>query len=228
MAARKGFEALYLSGGGLSALSGVPDVGIVGCTQFEEKIKNISANSGLPVIADADTGFADCTSTVHSYVSAGAAALHIEDQVFPKRCGHLGGKELISKADFAQTVARCVSAAKASRDEEFIICARSDARGVDGIEETIDRLRTYADAGAQMLFPEGLHSADEFEEVGSAIRESHGTCENGGPFLLANMTEFGVTPYTSAKEFGALGFDVTICKLSSPPRHIVSFLHCVP
>ena len=147
-------------------------------------------------------------ATVHNYIAAGAAALHIEDQVFPKRCGHLEGKELIPAADFATTVERCVNAVKVSDDTDFIICARTDARGVEGgkPDDTIERLRLYADAGASMLFPEGLRSIEEFEYVSNALRESHGH----DIFLLANMTEFGVSPQISALQFGDLGYDVTI------------------
>ena len=214
MAARKGFEALYLSGGGTSALSGVPDVGLVTAPQFCAKITNLAATSGLPVLADADTGFEDATATVHAYVRAGAAALHIEDQVFPKRCGHLGGKELVPAEDFAGVVRRCADAAAASGDPDFVVCARSDARGVEGgsVDATIERLRRYADAGASMLFPEGLRAADEFGAVAEALRASHGDASDGGggPFLLANMTEFGVSPLLPARELGALGYDVAI------------------
>ena len=212
MAARKGFEALYLSGGGTSALSGVPDVGLVTAAGFCDKIRNLAAPSGLPVLADADTGFEDPVATVHAYVAAGAAAMHIEDQVFPKRCGHLGGKELVPTEDFAGVVARCASAVAESRDPDFVVCARSDARGVEGgsVDATIERLRRYVDAGATMAFPEGLRSADEFGAVAEALRASHGGCEDGGPFLLANMTEFGVSPLLPTQELGALGYDVAI------------------
>jgi methylisocitrate lyase len=208
MAARKGFEGVYLSGGGTSALTGVPDIGIVTSNDFCSKIKNLSKFSGLPVLSDADTGFADPVSTVHDYILSGAAGLHLEDQVFPKRCGHLKGKELIPDIDFANTIKRCTEAVGNSDNKDFIICARTDARGIAGgsVDNTISRLRLYADSGATMLFPEGLRSADEFNVVSTAIRSSHGD----DVFLLANMTEFGVTPQISAFEFGKLDYDVTI------------------
>lgn len=211
---------MYLSGGGTSALTGVPDVGVMACTDFEYKIRNISSavSPGVPLLADADTGFSDPEATVHAYIRAGAAGLHIEDQVFPKRCGHLQGKELVPADDFAVTVKRCADAVQASaRDDGFVVCARTDARGVaDGsVDDTVERLRMYADAGAHMLFPEGLRTAEEFAYVADAIKSSHGG--SGGdehPFLLANMTEFGVSPYLTAQEYGELGYDVTIYPMS--------------
>jgi methylisocitrate lyase len=210
MAVRKGFQALYLSGGGTSALSGVPDVGIVGRDQFEDKLKNLAFTSGVPVLSDADTGFSDPVATVHAYIAAGAAGLHIEDQIFPKRCGHLGGKELVPALDFAAAIQRCVEAVRDSRDNGFIICARTDARGVEenGIDATIERLQLYANAGATMLFPEGLRSEDEFAHVAKSLRVGVGS--DDPPFLLANMTEFGVSPQISAARLGELGYDVAI------------------
>ena len=212
MCARKGFDAVYLSGGGTSAVSGLPDIGIVGVDGFCEKIRNLSAFSGLPVLSDADTGFADSAATVHAYVAAGAAGMHIEDQVFPKRCGHLQGKEIVPGDEFSSNIERCVKAVANSRDPDFIICARTDARGVEGgsVTETVDRLRKYADAGATMLFPEGLRSKEEFFTVARELKKSHGACDTGGPYLLSNMTEFGVSPHLTSKEFGELGYDLTI------------------
>ena len=220
MAVNKGFEGLYLSGGGTSALTGVPDVGIMTCADFEYKIRNISnaVVPGVPLLADADTGFSDPEATVHAYIRAGAAGLHIEDQVFPKRCGHLQGKELVPAEDFAVTVKRCVDAVVgSSRDSEFVVCARTDARGVKNgsVADTVERLQMYADAGAHMLFPEGLRTAEEFAFVADAIKSSHGgAAGDEHPFLLANMTEFGVSPYLTAQQYGELGYDVTIYPMS--------------
>lgn len=215
MCARQGFDALYLSGGGVSALSGVPDVGIKSEKDFTEKIRALTDASGLPVISDADTGFADPAHTVHAFVGAGAAGLHIEDQVFPKRCGHLLGKQIVPPEEFESTIRRCVQARKSSADSDFIICARSDARGVAGgsVEDTVARLQRYADAGADMLFPEGMRSADEFVQVAEALHASHGNSHSGGPFMLCNMTEFGQTPHITASELGEMGYDLTIFPL---------------
>jgi methylisocitrate lyase len=215
MCARQGFAALYLSGGGVSALSGVPDVGLRSEADFSAKIRALADTSGLPVLSDADTGFADPAHTVRAFVGAGAAGLHIEDQVFPKRCGHVRGKQVVPAEDFERTLQRCVSAAGASPDPAFIICARSDARGVDGgsVDETVVRLQRYADAGADMLFPEGLRSEEELATVAEALKASHGTSHTGGPFMLCNMTEFGVTPHMTAAELGEIGYDLTIFPL---------------
>jgi methylisocitrate lyase len=212
MAARRGFEALYMSGGATSALTGVPDIGLLGVEAFAAKVHNLARSSGLPVLADADTGFKDVVATVHAFAAAGASGVHLEDQVFPKRCGHLSGKAVVPTADFAAVIARAAHAARTSQDPDFIVCARSDARGVDGgnVAQCIDRLRAYLDAGAAMAFPEGLQSEGEFAEVATALRASHGESEDGGPFLLANMTEFGVSPLLSSAELGAHGYDLAI------------------
>src|SRR5690606_669967 len=162
-----GFEGLYVSGAAVTASFGVPDIGLLTLNEFCNVIQQVCLGSGLPVIADADTGFGESemlTRTVHEYSRAGAAGCHIEDQVFPKRCGHLDGKRLIPIDHFAEKV----SAAAAARDtlgNGFIVCARTDAAGVDGIDATIQRSKAYLDAGADMIFPEGLHSEADFARV---------------------------------------------------------------
>lgn len=213
--AENGFKAAYISGAAITASSGVPDIGLVTLDGFCKAIKDVHLASGLPVIADADTGFGEgemCAKTVWEYFMSGAAALHLEDQVFPKRCGHLDGKTLISAEDMAKKIEIAVKASQECSDGEFVICARTDARGVFGIEETIRRSKLYIDAGADMIFPEGLADKDEFELV---AKELTGYGKKGGPFLLANMTEFGKTPIINLSEFIKMGYHCVIYPVST-------------
>jgi len=217
--ARAGFEAAYVSGGALSASSGVPDIGLRVCDDFCRVIRDVAASSGLPVLADADTGFGEGEMVAKSawdYMSAGAAGFHIEDQAFPKRCGHLGGKTLIATEHFQEKVAMAARA----RDEAgsgFVVCARTDAAGVDGVGAAIERARAYVDAGADMIFPEGLRSEEDFGAVSEALRGHgpRGLAAGGGPFLLANMTEFGKTPMLPVERFRELGYDLVIFPVST-------------
>lgn len=221
--ARAGFEAAYVSGGALSASSGVPDIGLRVCDDFCRVIRDVAASSGLPVLADADTGFGEgemVAKTARDYMAAGAAGFHIEDQAFPKRCGHLGGKTLIATEHFQEKVAMAARA----RDEAgggFVVCARTDAAGVDGVEAAIGRARAYVDAGADMIFPEGLRSEADFAAVAEALRGYSGgggsreLAAGGGPFLLANMTEFGKTPMLPVERFRELGYDLVIFPVST-------------
>jgi methylisocitrate lyase len=171
--------------------------------------------SNLPILADADTGFGEgemVHKTVWEYFLHGASGLHIEDQVFPKRCGHLDGKELISASDMAKKVAIAAAASHQCSNGEFVICARTDAAGVSGLDETIKRSKLYVDAGADMIFPEGLTSEQDFASV---AKELKGYGKKGGPFLLANMTEFGKTPYMTAEKFKSLGYHCIIYPVST-------------
>ncbi len=213
--AQVGFEATYVSGAGVAAGMGLPDVGLAGAEDFCRVIRDVATCSGLPLLADADTAFGEGSEVVQrvvcEYVRAGAGGLHLEDQVFPKRCGHLDGKALVPAENFAMKI----QAAARVRDEEvagsgFVLCARTDARGVEGLESTISRAQRYVDAGADMIFPEGLASLEEFEAVAKALRGYNGINGGQGPFLLANMTEFGKTPLTSATRMGELGYHCTI------------------
>jgi methylisocitrate lyase len=211
---REGFEAVYLSGAALSAGTfGVPDIGIVSLDQLVEQTRVIAAATSLPVIVDADTGFggpaavADC---VQKLEQAGAAAIQLEDQRWPKRCGHLPGKELI---DAAEMVEKLAAARAACHDADTVIIGRSDARGVTDLDDCLARLAAYRDAGADWLFPEGLMARDEFSRVG---REFGG---DDGPPLLANMTEFGKSPLISVTDlsdmgFAAVLFPVTLLRLA--------------
>jgi len=188
---------------------------VVTLDQFTTRIKEVALASGLPLIADADTGFGEgemVHKTVWEYFLHGASGLHIEDQVFPKRCGHLDGKNLISREDMVKKVEIAARASQECSGGEFIICARTDAKGVLGIEETIARAKLYVDAGADMIFPEGLESKEEFAQVAQALK---GYGKKGGPFLLANMTEFGKTPYISLQEFKELGYHCVIFPVST-------------
>ena len=198
-----GFEAVYISGGATANTAGVPDVGILTLTEVCRTIREVSVASGLPTIVDADTGYGEVEMvhrTVVEYERAGAAALHIEDQVFPKRCGHLDGKTLISTEDMAAKV----TAAAESKSHDFVLIARTDARGIEGLDAAIERGNTYREAGADMIFPEGLGSEDEFAEFASG-------CPG---LLLANMTEFGKTPIIPLSRFGELGYDIVIFPVS--------------
>ncbi|MSQ91226.1 MAG: methylisocitrate lyase [Phycisphaerales bacterium] len=202
--ARAGFSACYISGGATANVGGYPDIGLLTLTEMTRTIREISDASGLPVIADADTGFgeaADAVRTVVEYERAGAAALHIEDQVFPKRCGHLDGKEVVPAAAMADKVA-AMAAHRLSKD--FVIVARTDAKAIEGMEGTIRRANLYREAGADVIFPEGLANAAEFREFAQA---SPG-------YSLANMTEFGKTEHLGVEEFSALGYSIVIYPLS--------------
>ncbi|MEO1583985.1 MAG: isocitrate lyase/phosphoenolpyruvate mutase family protein [Planctomycetota bacterium] len=212
--ARAGFTATYLSGGALSASSGVPDIGVLTLDTFAERVREVAQHSGLPVIADADTGFGEeemVRRTVIEYNHAGAAACHIEDQVFPKRCGHLAGKQLIPVDHCVDKVKWAAQASNDCAGGDFIICARTDARSVEGMSAAIERAHAYTEAGATMLFPEGLHSEDEFAEFATAINK----LTDSTPLLLANMTEFGKTPHIPLDRFGQLGYHVVIYPVST-------------
>lgn len=208
--AAAGFDACYVSGGATSVAAGVPDVGLLTLDHFARVVRDVALGSGLPTIADADTGFGEeemVRRTVLEYNHAGAAGLHLEDQVFPKRCGHLDGKSLIPSD---QASSRIAWAAQASRDcsgGAFIICARTDARGVEGFDAAVDRAEAYVRAGAEMVFPEGLASEDEFATFATTLRER---VADRRVYLLANMTEFGKTPLIPLDRFAELGYDIVI------------------
>lgn len=202
--ARAGFDATYISGGASANVAGYPDIGLLTLTEMCRTIREIADASGLPVIADADTGYGEvecAIRTVVEYERAGAAALHVEDQVFPKRCGHLDGKDLVAAKDMADKV-QAMATHRPSAD--FVIIARTDARHVTGFDDMVARANLYREAGADVIFPEGLHDAAEFERF---MRASPGA-------TLANMTEFGKTAHLTADEFRALGVAIVIYPLS--------------
>lgn len=207
-----GFQATYVSGAATSVAAGVPDVGILTLDHFVNTIREVHRASGLPLIADADTGFGESEMvrrTVIEYHRAGAAGLHIEDQVFPKRCGHLDGKKLIPLEHACEKVAAAAQTAAQCGDGAFIICARTDARGVDGFDASVERARRYLDAGASMIFPEGLASAEEFKRFAGELR-----AYKPDALLLANMTEFGKTPLIPLADFGVMGYSIVIYPVS--------------
>lgn len=212
--AQSGFTACYVSGAATSVAAGVPDVGILTLDHFTQTVREVCSGSGLPVIADADTGFGEeemVRRTVIEYNHAGAAGLHLEDQVFPKRCGHLDGKSLVP---VEQAVSKIQWAAKASKDcsdGQFIICARTDAKGVEGFGAAVERAKAYVDAGATMIFPEGLTSVQEFQDFADEMN----VLGDRRPYLLANMTEFGKTPMITLEEFGNMGYSLVIYPVST-------------
>lgn len=198
--AKAGFQSCYISGGATANASGYPDIGLVTLSEMCRTIKEVSDASQLPVIVDADTGYGEieCLArTVVEYERNGASGMHIEDQEFPKRCGHLDGKTLVSKSAMVEKIK---TAYENKTSNEFVLIARTDARGVDGIGVAIDRGNAYREAGADMIFPEGLRSEEEFVEF---AKECPG-------LLLANMTEFGKTPHLTADEFGNIGYNLVI------------------
>eukprot|EP00435_Cladocopium_sp_Y103_P045249 s1765_g12.t4 len=204
MVAQQGFKGSYFSGGALSASSGVPDIGLTSIDQFASRIKEVVSVSNLPLIADADTGFGEgemVRRTVEEYCWAGAAGLHIEDQVFPKRCGHLDGKALVPIDVFVEKVERAAEASQRCSDGQFIVCARTDAAGVpgEGFDRAVERAGAYED----------------FRKFAEEMRKLSGPAPGGGPFMLANMTEFGKTPYLTLQQFQDLGYHCVIYPVST-------------
>ncbi|WP_313137621.1 methylisocitrate lyase [Paracoccus jeotgali] len=199
-----GFEALYLSGAAMTASMGLPDLGIITVDEVAFFIRQIARASGLPLLVDGDTGYGEALNVMHmvrTFEDAGAGAVHLEDQLLPKKCGHLNDKNLATAADMAAKVA---AAAKARRHLRII--ARTDAAASEGLEGAIARAKLYVEAGADAIFPEALTSVDMFREVRAALP---------GVKLLANMTEFGRTPALTAQEFEDLGYDMVIWPVSS-------------
>ena len=203
-AARAGFEALYLSGAAMSASMGLADLGIITVDEVAFFIRQVARASGLPVLVDGDTGYGEALNVMHmvrSFEDAGAAAVHIEDQLLPKKCGHLNDKKLADARDMA---AKVQAAHRARRD--LVIVARTDAVASEGMDAAVARARLYVEAGADAIFPEALTSADMFRAFAEKLP---------GVPLLANMTEFGKTPYFTAQEFAAMGYKMVIWPVSS-------------
>jgi methylisocitrate lyase len=199
-----GFEALYLSGGAMSASMGLPDLGVITVDEVCFFIRQVVRASGLPVLVDGDTGYGEALNVMHmvrAFEEAGAAAVHIEDQLLPKKCGHLNDKKLADPQDMAAKIA---AAAKARRD--LVVIARTDAAASEGIDGAMARARRYLEAGADAIFPEALTSAEMFRAFAKAMP---------GVKLLANMTEFGRTPFFTASEFEAMGYRMVIWPVSA-------------
>lgn len=206
MAERAGFRAIYLSGGALSAgWAGLPDIGLLTLSEFVEQAGVLARATSLPLLCDADTGFggsANVERTVQLFEQAGAAGIHLEDQVFPKRCGHLAGKELI---DLETMVEKVRAAVGARRDPSFVIVARTDANSVEGFAATVKRAKAYLVAGADMIFPEAMETAEEF---------AHFAREVPAP-LVANMTEFGRGPLLDFDELASMGYQAVLYPLTA-------------
>jgi len=199
-----GFEALYLSGAAMSASMGLPDLGIITVDEACFFIRQLARASGLPVLVDGDTGYGEALNVMHmvrAFEEAGAGAVHVEDQLLPKKCGHLNDKKLADPHDMAAKVA---AAAKARR--HLFIIARTDAAASEGIDGAVARARRYLEAGADAIFPEALTNAEMFRAFAKALP---------GVPLLANMTEFGRTPFFTAAEFEAMGYRMVIWPVSS-------------
>jgi len=206
LAERAGFRAIYLSGAGIANASfGLPDLGVTTLDDVAEDVRRISDACGLPLLVDADTGFGPAlvlARTVRRLSKAGAAGMHIEDQVQAKRCGHRPGKELVSCAEMQD---RLKAATDAREDASFVIMARTDSYAAEGLESTIARARDYVEAGADMIFAEALATLDEFRSFTAALDVP----------VLANITEFGKTPLLGRDELGAAGVRMILYPLSA-------------
>ena len=192
-----GFDGVYISGGVMSNDLGLPDIGLTTLDQVSYRAKQISRVTDLPTIVDADTGFKDCKKTIITFEEKGLAGCHIEDQIAEKRCGHLDNKELISKDEMVKKIKDSVNARK---DKNFLIIVRTDANTVEGIDKTLERIRSYEDAGADMIFPEAMKDEKEFEKVRKISKG----------YLLANMTEFGKSKLLNRSQLENLGYNLVI------------------
>lgn len=201
---QKGFDGVYISGAVLSADLGLPDIGLTTLTEVAGRAKQIARMTELPALVDADTGFGEpmnVARTIQELEDAGLAGMHIEDQVNPKRCGHLDGKQVV---DESTALKRIRSAADARRDDNFLIMARTDIRAVDGLDAAIDRARKLVDAGADAIFPEAMRDLSEFEAVRRAVDVP----------ILANMTEFGKSELFTSAQLADVGINLVIWPVS--------------
>lgn len=197
---KAGFKGVYISGAGLNNGAGFPDIGLLTLTEFAAMAGYITRATDLPCVCDADTGFGEAVNVsrcVKEMQQAGVAGIHIEDQVFPKRCGHLSGKQLIP---VDQMVRKIKTAVLSREDKNFLIIARTDARSVEDFDRAVARAHAYAKAGADVIFPEALKNKEEFAGFAKKVKTP----------LLANMTEFGVSPLLSAPELFKLGYKIVI------------------
>ena len=203
---RAGFSAVYLSGAGMAnATAGVPDIGLLTLTEVAQLAGYVANAVKIPVLVDADTGFGgseNTARTINELERAGLAGCHIEDQEFPKRCGHLAGKTLISADEMEEKIQAAVAA---RRDPDFFIMARTDARAVEDFDNAVKRAQRYVAAGADAIFPEALQTAEEFRKFAGALKVP----------LLANMTEFGKSPLLNFKELEEIGYRMVIFPMSA-------------
>ncbi|MCL7390000.1 MAG: methylisocitrate lyase [Thaumarchaeota archaeon] len=200
LAEKMGFKAVYVSGAAVTASLGLPDLGIITLDEMVKIVSYICDSVDIPVIVDIDTGYGEVLNVVRAvreFEKVGAAAVQIEDQVLPKKCGHLSGKQLIPPYEMARKIK---AAAEARSNPDFVIIARTDARGVTGLEDAIRRAEIYLEAGADVIFPEALESEEEFAEFASRIKAP----------LLANMTEFGRSPLIEASKLENMGYKLVI------------------
>ncbi len=197
-----GYDAIYVSGGVMSNDLGYPDIGLTTLKDVSNRSKQIARVTNLPTIVDIDTGFKSCKETIKTFEKIGVTAVHIEDQVSQKRCGHLNNKELITTKKMVKKIKECV---KAKKDKNFKIIARSDASSVEGVKKTIERCKAYIDAGAEIIFPEALANEKEFEIFRKSLDS----------YLLANMTEFGKSKLLSFKQLENLGYNIVIYPVTS-------------
>jgi methylisocitrate lyase len=203
---RAGFDAVYISGAGMAnATAGVPDIGLLSSTEVAQLAGYVANAVTIPAIVDADTGFGGAENvarTIRQLEQAGLAGCHLEDQEFPKRCGHLAGKEVV---DVDEMVGKIKAAVRARRDQDFLIIARTDARAVEDFDSAVKRAQRYVEAGADGIFPEALQSSEEFKGFAREIKAP----------LLANMTEFGKSPLLSFQELSDFGYRMVIFPMSA-------------
>jgi methylisocitrate lyase len=201
---QKGFDGVYISGAVLSADLGLPDIGLTTLTEVAGRAKQIARMTELPALVDADTGFGEpmnVARTIQELEDAGLAGMHIEDQVNPKRCGHLDGKQVV---DESTALKRIRAAADARRDDNFLIMARTDIRAVDGLDAAVDRAKKLVDAGADAIFPEAMRDLAEFEAIRTAVDVP----------VLANMTEFGKSELFTTAQLADVGINIVIWPVS--------------
>ena len=201
----QGFDGVYISGAALSAELGLPDIGLTTMTEVTQRGRQIARVTELPALIDIDTGFGEPMSaarTVQELEELGLAGCHLEDQVNPKRCGHLDNKTITPRGDMVMKIR---SASDAKRDPNFLLMARTDARASEGLDAALDRARAYIDAGADAIFPEALQNISEYEKVRESLNVP----------LLANLTEFGKTPLLTKRELEDLGYNIAIYPVTS-------------
>lgn len=215
-----GFEAVYISGAGLSNNVGFPDVGLLTLTEVAQFAHYIADAVSIPAICDADTGFGEAVNVgraVREFERAGIAGIHIEDQEFPKKCGHLGGKRLIETEAMVEKIQAAIAA---RTDPDFLLIARTDARGVTGMNDAIARAQRYVEVGADAIFPEAMQSPEEFALFVREVAPAFSTQDairntQHAPLFLANMTEFGKSPYLTVRQFEEMGYRMVIFPMTN-------------